>query len=64
MLDTYVNKIQKMYGRSRVNVEVEPPSTFMFTHDLSYIVSFLFTQVHFTRVRESSYRAAVHQLFH
>ena len=36
---TCVNKIEAMYERPRVNVEVEPRSTFTFTRDLSYIAS-------------------------
>ena len=34
-----------IYESSRVNVKVEPCSTFTFTRGLSYIVSFLFTYV-------------------
>ena len=40
-----------MYERSRVNVKVEPRSTFTFTRGLSYIASILFTRVKFSRVR-------------
>ena len=32
---TRINKIDKMYGRSRVKVKVEPRSTFTFTRGLS-----------------------------
>ena len=31
---TRVNKIEAFYGRLRVNVKVEPRSTFTFAHDL------------------------------
>ena len=34
-----------MYEKPRVNVKVEPRSTFTFTSDLPYIVSNLFTHV-------------------
>ena len=34
-----------MYEKPRVNVKVEPRSTFTFTSDLPYIVSILFTDV-------------------
>ena len=34
-----------MYEKPRVNVKVEPRSTFTFTSDLPYIVSILFTHV-------------------
>ena len=34
-----------MYEKSRVNVKVEPRSTFTFTSDLPYMVSNLFTHV-------------------
>ena len=40
---TRVNKIEAMNGRSRVNVKVEPRSTFTFTRDLSYITFISFT---------------------
>ena len=33
---TRINEIEKMYGRSRVKVKVEPRSTFTFTRGLSY----------------------------
>ena len=42
---TRVNKIDDMYDRSRVNLKVEPRSTFTFSRDLLYIVSTLFTCV-------------------
>ena len=44
-----------MYGRSRVNVEVEPRSTFTFTCGLSYIASISFTHVNFACVRTENY---------
>ena len=47
---TRVNKIETMYGRSRINVKVEPRSSFTFTSVLSYIASILFTRVKLTRV--------------
>ena len=40
-----VNKIETMYEKRRVNVKVEPRSTFTFTSDLPYVVSNLFTHV-------------------
>ena len=48
---TRVNKIEAMNGRSRVNVKVEPRSTFTFTRDLSYITFISFTLFNFTFVR-------------
>ena len=42
-----------MYGRSRVNVKVEPRSTFTFMRDLSNIVSVLFTRVGREKLRDS-----------
>ena len=45
-----VNKIEAMYGRSLVNITVEPRSTFTFERTLSYIA--LFTRVKFRYVRE------------
>ena len=47
---TRVNKIETMYGRSRVNVKVEPRSSFMFKRGLSYIASVSFTHANFTCV--------------
>ena len=35
---TRVNKVETMYGRSRVNVRVEPRSTFTLTRGLSYLL--------------------------
>ena len=40
-----VNKIQAKYGKSSVNVKVEPRCTFTFRRCVSYIVSILFTDV-------------------
>jgi len=45
-----VSEIETMYGRSRVNIKVEPRSTFAFTRGLSYIASISFTHVNFTRL--------------
>ena len=42
---TCVNKIEAMYGRSRVHENVEPRSMFTFTRALSYMASILFTRV-------------------
>ena len=42
---TRVNTIETMYGRLRVNVKVEPSSTFTFVRGLSYMASFSFTRV-------------------
>ena len=39
-----------MYEKLRVNVKVEPRSTFTFTSDLRYIVSNLFTHVNPVKV--------------
>ena len=44
-----INKIETMYGRSHVNVKVEPRSIFTFTGGLLYIVSISFTRVNFTK---------------
>ena len=46
-----------MYERSRVNVKVEPRSTFTFTCDLSYIASISFRHVIFACVRTENYSA-------
>ena len=51
---TRVNKIETMYGRSRVNVKVEPRSSFTFKRVLSYIAFILFTRVHTLKLREST----------
>ena len=53
---THVNKIETLYGRSRVYVKVEPRSTFTFTRGLSYITSISFTHVNFTCVRTEKIR--------
>ena len=47
---TRVNNIVTMYGRSRVNVNVEPLSTFTFACGPSYIVSISFRGANFTCV--------------
>ena len=52
---TRVNKIETLYGRSRVYVEVELRSNFTFTCGLSYIASISFTNVHFTYIRTENY---------
>ena len=39
-----VNKIEGIHGKSRVNVTVEPRSTFTFPRGLSYIAFMLFTR--------------------
>ena len=51
---TRVNKIEAMYGRSRVRVKVERGLTFTFTRGLSYIASISFMHVKFTCVRDSA----------
>ena len=48
-----LNIIETMYRRSRVNVKVEPRSTFTFTRGLSYIASISFTRVNFTCVNRT-----------
>ena len=50
-----------MYGRSRVNVKVEPRSTFPFTRDRLYITSIIFTRVKFTCVRTEKLRNSGNQ---
>ena len=50
-----------MYGRSRVNVKVEPRSTFPFTRGLLYIASIIFTLVKFTCVRTEKVRYSGNQ---
>ena len=45
---TCVN-LEAMYEVSRVNIKVEPRSTFRFTHNTSFIASILSTQVSFAR---------------
>ena len=51
-----------MCGRSRVNVKVEPRSTFTFTHGLLFIPSILFTRVKFTCVRTEKLRDRGNQI--
>ena len=47
-----VTKIETMYGRSRVNVIVEPRAlNLTFTRSLSYIVSISFMRVNFSCIR-------------
>ena len=46
---THVNKIETMFGRSRVNVKVEHRSTFTFTRGLSYIAPISFTRKFYVR---------------
>ena len=45
---TRINKIEAMYGRSRVNFKVELRSTCTFVGSFSYIASMLFTGIKFT----------------
>ena len=52
---TRVNKIEVMYGRSRVSVKVEGGLTFTFTRGLSYIASISFMHIKFTCVRTEKY---------
>ena len=52
---TRVNKTETMYGRSPVNVKVEPRSTLTFTWGISYIASISFTRVNFTCIRTEKY---------
>ena len=59
---TRVNKIETLYGRSRVNLKVEPRSTFTFTPGLSYIDSSSFTRVNFRCVRTEKLRDSGNQL--
>ena len=56
-----VNKIKAMYGRSRVNVKVEPRSTFTLTRGVSYIAYISFTQVIFMCVRTEKLRHSGNQ---
>ena len=58
---TRVNKIDILYGRSRVYVKVEPRSNFTFTCGLSYIASISFTHVHFTYIRTEKLRDSGNQ---
>ena len=50
---TRVNKMDTMYGRSRVYVKVEPRSTFTLTRGLSYIASISFTRLRREKLRDS-----------
>ena len=53
-----------MYGRSRINVKVEPRSTFTFTRGLSHTASISFTRVNFTCVRTENYATVeIHRKF-
>ena len=60
---TLVHKIEAMYGRSRVNIKVKPPSAFTFTSGLSvsYIATISFTHVNFTRVLTEKLRDSGNQ---
>ena len=58
---TGVNKIEAMYGRSRVSVKVERGLTFTFTRGLSYIASISFIHVKFTCVRTEKLRDSANQ---
>ena len=50
---TRVNKMETMYGQSRVYVKVEPRSTFTLTRGLSYIASISFTRLRREKLRDS-----------
>ena len=56
-----VNEIEAMHERSRVNVKVEPRSTFTLTRDRPYIASILFIRVKFTGVRAQKLRDSGNQ---
>ena len=56
-----VDKTEAMYGRSRVNVKVEPRLTFTFTRGLSYIASVLSTRVKFTCIHKEKLRDSGNQ---
>ena len=59
---TRVNNIETMSGRSRVNVKVEPLSTFTFARGpSSYMASISFTRVNFTCVRTQKVRDSGNQ---
>ena len=60
---TRVNKIEAMYGRSRISVKVERGSTFTFIRGLSYIASISFTCMHlnFACVRKEKLRDSANQ---
>ena len=51
-----VNKIEAMYGLSRVSVKVERGSTFTLTRGLSYIASILSTHINVTCIRTEKLR--------
>ena len=51
---TRVNKMEAMYGISRVNVKVERDTTFACTRDLPHNTSNLFTRLKFTRQWKST----------
>ena len=53
---THVNKVEAIYGRSRVSVKVDRGSTFTFTRGLSYIASISFMRVKFTCIRTERLR--------
>ena len=50
---TRVNKMETMYGRSRVYVKAEPRSPFTLTRALSYIASISFTRLRREKLRDS-----------
>ena len=58
---TRVNKIEAMYGRSRVSVKVEGGLTSTFTRGVSYIASTSFMHVKFTCVRTEKLRDSANQ---
>ena len=58
---TRVNKVEAMYGRSRVRVNVERGLTFTFTSGLSYIASISFMNVKVTCVRTKKLRVSANQ---
>ena len=58
---TRVNKIEAMYGRSRVSVKVEGGLTSTFTRGVSYIASISFMHVKFTCVRTKKLRDSANQ---
>ena len=59
---THVNftcvNLEAMYEVSRVNIKVEPRSTFRFTRDTSDIASILFMEGNFTSVSASTLRGS------
>ena len=56
-----VNKIEILYGRSRVYIKVEPRSTLTFTCGLSHIASISLTHVNFTYIRTEKLRDSGNQ---